>query len=77
MLSKSSVVTRHSVAEDQYHEIISAVDAWLVVDDDGDGDLTDGPESKSTSSARRIKQLVEQITGRPFHCQAWFCLRNS
>ncbi|KAH7915139.1 TIP-1 family-domain-containing protein [Hygrophoropsis aurantiaca] len=56
-------------AEDQYHEIISASDAWHIADDDlhdtdehhssrGIGDL------RATNSARRVKALVEQVTDR-------------
>ncbi|KAL1761811.1 TIP-1 family-domain-containing protein [Schizophyllum commune] len=48
-------------AEDQYHDIISAADAWQIADDDGE----DGPrEHKGTNAARRVKALVEQITDR-------------
>ena len=49
-----------AVAEDQYHDIISAADAWQIADDDGE----EGPrEHKGTNAARRVKALVEQITG--------------
>ena len=53
------------VAEDQYHDIISAPDAWIIVDDDGLKDEREATENdlKSTNSARRIKALVEQVTG--------------
>ncbi|KAL1737312.1 TIP-1 family-domain-containing protein [Schizophyllum commune] len=48
-------------AEDQYHDIISAADAWQIADDDGE----EGPrEHKGTNAARRVKALVEQITDR-------------
>ncbi|KAL1739732.1 TIP-1 family-domain-containing protein, partial [Schizophyllum fasciatum] len=47
-------------AEDQYHDIISSVDAWQLADDDGE----EGPRDlKGTNAARRVKSLVEQITG--------------
>ncbi|KAG0703168.1 RINT-1 family protein [Suillus ampliporus] len=56
-------------AEDQYHEIISASDAWVIVHDDSND--SDGykvsrsvAELKATNSARRIKAQVEQITDR-------------
>jgi hypothetical protein len=54
-------------AEDQYNDIISAPDAWLVVDDssgiDGDADRSDG-ELRPTNSSRRLKLLIEQVTDR-------------
>ena len=50
------------VAEDQYQEIISAPDAWLVADEASE-DTNSGLELRSTNSARRIKALVEQVTG--------------
>lgn len=64
-----------SVAMNQYMEIISASDAWLISDDSDDTptddpDTTNGgpriahPQLKSTNSARRVKHLVEQITDR-------------
>ena len=49
----------------QYTETISASDAWLVADDDAEEE-DDGrvhPQLKSTNSARRVKALVEQVTG--------------
>ncbi|KAJ8596789.1 hypothetical protein M405DRAFT_756987 [Rhizopogon salebrosus TDB-379] len=56
-------------AEDQYHEIISASDAWVIVDDDSnDSDeykhSRSVAEIKATNSSRRIKALVEQVTDR-------------
>ncbi|KAG6817637.1 hypothetical protein H0H87_006265 [Tephrocybe sp. NHM501043] len=51
-------------AEEQYHEIISAPDAWLVAggehepEDDSQGGV------KATHSARRICSLIEQVTDR-------------
>ncbi|KAG6875297.1 hypothetical protein C0992_004387 [Termitomyces sp. T32_za158] len=49
-------------AEEQYHEIISASDAWLVAgaeeEQDVPGDL------KATHSARRVCSLIEQVTDR-------------
>lgn len=55
--------TYHTVAEDQYNEIIGAPDAWLIADDDGNEDRSIDPELRPTNSARRIKALVEQVTG--------------
>ena len=53
-----------SVAMNQYMDIISASDSWLVADEVGDesSSPTDR-ELKPTNSARRVKALVEQITG--------------
>ncbi|KAG6331170.1 hypothetical protein ID866_7919 [Astraeus odoratus] len=55
-------------ADDQYHEIISASDAWIIADDDlsnheGHHRLHES-DVKATNSARRVKALVEQITDR-------------
>lgn len=55
----------YAVAMDQYMEIISAPDAWLIAEEVGDED-EEGPidrELKPTNSARRVKALVEQVTG--------------
>ena len=55
------------VAMDQYFEIISATDAWLIADDDGEEDSdsrTIDRELRPTNSARRVKALVEQVTGK-------------
>lgn len=49
------------VAEDQYNEIISAPDAWLITDDTNED--AGEREIRSTNSARRVKALVEQVTG--------------
>ncbi|KAI6045100.1 RINT-1 family protein [Pisolithus marmoratus] len=54
-------------ADDQYHEIISATDAWVIVDDHsaaGEFTRSDEGDIKATNSARRVKALVEQITDR-------------
>ncbi|KAG2156521.1 RINT-1 family protein [Suillus bovinus] len=56
-------------AEDQYHEIISSPDAWIIVDDDSNDTeehKLSRSELKATNSARRIKALVEQVTDRYF-----------
>ncbi|KAF5374888.1 hypothetical protein D9758_000035 [Tetrapyrgos nigripes] len=50
-------------AEGQYHDIISSSDAWKVSDDGPDDDSSTS-ELKSTNSARRIKELTEQVTDR-------------
>ena len=52
---------------DQYLEIISASDAWLIADDEGEHDSDSRAvdrELRPTNSARRVKALVEQVTGR-------------
>ncbi|KAJ7293754.1 TIP-1 family-domain-containing protein [Mycena rebaudengoi] len=51
-------------AESQYHEIIGAADAWHIAEDEEEEDSGHTRELKSTSSARRIKALVEQVTDR-------------
>ncbi|KAH9891013.1 RINT-1 family protein [Cubamyces lactineus] len=54
-------------AMDQYLEIISSPDAWLIADedDDADGDVRAAErELRPTNSARRVKALVEQVTDR-------------
>ncbi|KAI9068018.1 RINT-1 family protein [Trametes sanguinea] len=54
-------------AMDQYLEIISAPDAWLIADEDADADedvrIVDR-DFRPTNSARRVKALVEQVTDR-------------
>ncbi|KAI0639079.1 TIP-1 family-domain-containing protein [Trametes polyzona] len=58
---------KSTVAMDQYFEIISAPDAWLIADEeeDADGDVRVAErELKPTNSARRVKALVEQVTDR-------------
>ena len=46
-------------------QIISAQDAWLMADEaeDTDEESTIDRELKPTNSARRVKALVEQVTG--------------
>ena len=52
----------NTVVDDQYNEIISSGDAWLVAEEvNGDNALHD---LKPTNSSRRIKSLVEQVTGQ-------------
>ena len=53
------------VAMDQYMEIITSQDAWLIADDSGEGDeeTTIDRDLKPTNSARQVKALVEQVTG--------------
>ena len=50
---------------DQYMDIISAPDAWLIAEDtsEDDDDAVVDRELKPTNSARRVKALVEQVTG--------------
>jgi hypothetical protein len=56
------VLTPRIVAEDQYEEIVGAPDAWMLVDDAGDEGASDAG-LRPTNSARRVKLLVEQVTG--------------
>lgn len=44
-------------------EIISAPDAWQIADDDPNDEEVIDKELKPTNSARRVKALVEQVTG--------------
>ena len=49
---------------DQYTEIISSGDAWLIADETASDEETGiDRELKPTNSARRVKALVEQVTG--------------
>ncbi|KAI6136895.1 TIP-1 family-domain-containing protein [Pisolithus sp. B1] len=67
-LSASKLTRVWLVADDQYNEIISATDAWVIVDDHSTdaGGFTrlDESDIKATNSARRVKALVEQVTDR-------------
>ncbi|KZT74918.1 hypothetical protein DAEQUDRAFT_659434 [Daedalea quercina L-15889] len=51
-------------AMDQYIDIISSSDAWLVVDDSSDDVIVAERDIRPTNSARRVKVLVEQVTDR-------------
>jgi hypothetical protein len=51
-----------TVVQDQYQEIISASDAWIISDDVETS--SQAISLKSTNSARRIKALFEQVTGK-------------
>lgn len=60
-----TVVHDHSVVVDsQYNELMGADDAWLVSEEVD----TDNPsrDLRPTVSARRVKSLVEQVTGMCF-----------
>ena len=60
-MSHKTIYT-NTVVDDQYNEIISSGDAWLVAEEiNGDDALHD---LKPTNSSRRIKSLVEQVTGQ-------------
>ena len=53
-----------AVAMDQYMDIISAADAWQIADENVEDEETIiDKELKPTNSARRVKALVEQVTG--------------
>lgn len=51
--------------EEQYHDIVTASDAWTIAQDEKHDDENRPAqiELKPTNSARRIKALVEQVTG--------------
>ncbi|KAK7064595.1 TIP-1 family-domain-containing protein [Favolaschia claudopus] len=51
-------------AENQYHEIISSLDAWQIAEDEGGEEAGHLRGLRSTASARRLKALVEQVTDR-------------
>ncbi|TFY56888.1 hypothetical protein EVJ58_g7365 [Rhodofomes roseus] len=51
-------------AMDQYVDIISSSDAWLVADDHPDDAIVVELNLRPTNSARRVKALIEQITDR-------------
>ena len=52
----------NTVVDDQYNEIISSSDAWLVAEEVSRDDILH--DLKPTNSSRRIKSLVEQVTGQ-------------
>lgn len=53
-----------AVAMGQYMETISADDAWLIADETLESEVNAiDRELKPTNSARRVKALVEQVTG--------------
>jgi hypothetical protein len=62
----SSDYTHNIVVVDQYNAIINDPDAWEV----SEGIDIDGPsrDLRSTVSSRRIKSLIEQVTGKPRMC---------
>lgn len=56
------------VTDNQYNDIISSPDAWQIADDSGDADDGDSRRAvdlgtRTTTSARRFKVLVERVTG--------------
>jgi hypothetical protein len=55
-------------AEDQYHAIISAPEAWTI----DDAAEEESQDFQPTTSARRLKALIEQITGMlGAYCLLW------
>lgn len=60
-MSYKSIYTK-TVVDDQYNEIISSGDAWLVAEEANSDDALH--DLKPTNSSRRIKSLVEQVTGQ-------------
>ncbi|KAG5650284.1 hypothetical protein H0H81_012762 [Sphagnurus paluster] len=61
---ESWLLGEQKFAEDQYHDAISAADAWLIAIDDVHEDEVHSRDVKSTNSARRICSLIEQVTDR-------------
>jgi len=53
-----------AVVESQYNDAINASDAWLASDEANGNDHP--RDLKPTVSSRRIKSLVEQVTGQLF-----------
>jgi hypothetical protein len=53
-----------AVVESQYNDVINASDAWLASDEAHGNDHP--RDLKPTVSSRRIKSLVEQVTGQLF-----------
>ena len=58
-------------------DIISAADAWLIAEDapEEEDEIPVDRELKPTNSARRVKALVEQVTGAVYSSSAgpgWF-----
>ena len=51
------------VVEGQYQEVIGASDAWVIADE-GEEEQIVARDVKATNSARRIRALVNQITGK-------------
>lgn len=54
-----------AVADDIFNDIISASDAWSIPDD-SDGhhhEEYEDDEIRPTNSARRLRALIEQVTG--------------
>ena len=62
-----------AVAMDQYYDIIGAPDAWLIGDEDSEenGASRTDRELRPTNSARRVKSLVEQVTGTICVLASW------
>ncbi|TFK76768.1 hypothetical protein BDN72DRAFT_806866 [Pluteus cervinus] len=58
------VTGEQQFTEDQYLELISSADAWLIMDDNGDHEEASHSSTKVTNSARRLKALIEQVTDR-------------
>jgi len=49
-----------SVVDSQYNDIINSSDAWLVAEE---GDTNLSRDLRPTVSSRRVKALIEQVTG--------------
>jgi RAD50-interacting protein 1 len=58
-----SNIMKNVVADEQYNEIISSSDAWLIANDDGTAEGFSTADITPTNSARKFVALVEQVTG--------------
>lgn len=61
---------RWPVADGLFNDIISSADAWQLVIDSDESSKSEGDidvELRPTTSARRVKALIEQVTGQPTH----------
>ena len=66
ILGKKEWVEAWVEGERKYFETISSQDALLFADEDGEDETETRPadrELRPTNSARRVKALVEQVTG--------------
>lgn len=54
-----------SVAEEQLQEIISSPDAWSISEESGDPEEgIQEDDLKPTTSARQVRALIDQVTGK-------------
>lgn len=63
-----------SVALDQYHASLTSGDPWRMVDDQGD-EAAREQDLRPTNSARRVKTLIEQVTGQKVSPHTKLCAK--